>query len=74
VFKLQVLRVIEAGKSLAQVTRECQGCPPVIHHWQQEHQRYAERALAGHGNSHKDDAHMAELERQIGQLTMENAI
>jgi transposase len=73
-FKFQVVREVEAGKSLAQVAREYQVHPTVIRRWQQEHQRHAERAFAGHGHSYKEEARIAELERMIGQLTMENAL
>jgi transposase len=73
-FKVQVVREIEAGKPLAQVAREYQVHPTVIRRWQQEHQRYAKRAFAGHGHRYKEEARIAELERMIGQLAMENAL
>jgi transposase len=73
-FKLQILREIEAGKSLAQAAREHQLHPTLINKWKQQHARYAERAFAGYGHTYKDEAHTAELERMIGQLTMENAL
>jgi transposase len=73
-FTFQVVREVEAGKPLAQVAREYQGHPTVIRRWQQEHQRHAEQAFAGHGHSYKEEARMAELERMIGQLTLENAL
>jgi transposase len=47
--------------------------PTVIRRWQQEHQRYAARAFAGHGHSYTEEARLAELERMIGPLTVENA-
>jgi transposase len=73
-FKLQAVREVEAGKLLVQVAREYQVHPTVIRRWQQEHQRYAEHAFAGHGSTYKDEARIAELERLIGQLTMENTL
>ena len=73
-FKVQVVREVEAGKPLAQVAREYQVHPTVIRRWQQEHQHYAERAFAGQGHSDQEDARIAELERLVGQLTMENAL
>jgi hypothetical protein len=33
---------------------------------------YADRAFAGNGQAYTDEAHVAELERMIGCLTMEN--
>ncbi len=73
-FKLQILREIEAGKSLAQAAREHQLHPTLIKKWKQQHAQYPERAFSGHGHIYKDEARTAELERMIGQLTMENAL
>jgi transposase len=73
-FKLQVVREIEAGKPTAQAAREYQTHPTLILRWRQEHLRYAEQAFMGNGRLHKDEARIAELERMIGQLTMENAL
>src|SRR4051812_31996004 len=72
-FKLQVVREIEAGKTPAQVAREHEIHPTLIRKWRRQHQRYAERAFAGNGHVYTDEARRAELERMIGQLTMENA-
>jgi transposase len=73
-FKLQVLREIEAGKSVAQTSREHQLHPTLISKWQKQHSQYAEQAFAGNGHIYKDEARIAELERMIGQLTMENTL
>jgi transposase len=73
-FKLQVVREVEAGKPLAQAAREHQIHPTLILRWRQEHLRYAERAFTGNGRLYKEEARIAELERMIGQLTMENAL
>lgn len=73
-FKLQVVREIEAGKPVAQAAREHQIHPTLIRRWEKEHLRYAEQAFAGNGNRYKDEARIAELERLVGQLTMENAL
>lgn len=73
-FKLQVIREIEAGKSVAQAAREHQLHPNTILKWRKLHEQDAERAFAGNGQSYKDEARIAELERMVGQLTMENAL
>jgi transposase len=73
-FKLQIVREIEAGKPPAQAAREYQIHPTLILRWRQEHLRYAERAFMGNGRLQKDEARIAELERMVGQLTMENAL
>jgi transposase len=72
-FKLQVIREIEAGKSLAHVSREHQVHPNVLRKWRQQLQSYGEPAFAGNGHHYTEEAKVAELERLIGQLTIENA-
>ena len=71
-FKFQVLAEIAAGKSLAQAAREHQLHPTLIGRWQKQHRQYADRAFAGSGRVHTDEARIAELERMVGRLTMEN--
>jgi transposase len=73
-FKLQILREIEAGKSVAQASREHQLHPTLISKWQKQHSQYAEQAFSGNGNTYKDEARVADLQRMIGQLSMENAL
>jgi transposase len=73
-FKLQVVREVEAGRPLAQVAREYEVHPTQTRRWEQLHQHYAERAFAGNGHAYRDEARIAELERMVGQLTMENAL
>jgi transposase len=73
-FKLQVVRELEAGKALAQAAREYQVHPTVLVRWRKEHLQYAERAFTGNGRLYKEEVRIAELERMVGQLTMENAL
>jgi transposase len=73
-FKLQGVRELEAGKTPAQAAREYQVHPTVLVRWRKEHLQYAERAFTGNGRLYKDEARIAELERMIGQLTMENTL
>lgn len=73
-FKLHVIREIEAGKPVAQAAREHQLHPNMIIKWRKLHHQYAERAFAGNGQTYKDEARIADLERLVGQLTMENAL
>ena len=73
-FTRQIVREIEAGKPPAQAAREYQMHPTLILRWRQEHLRDAERAFTGNGRLHRDEARIAELDRMIGQLTMENAL
>jgi len=73
-FKLRVLREIEGGKSVAQAAREHQIHPTLLAKWRTAHQKYAEEAFAGNGNAYSAEAKIAELERLIGQLTVENSV
>ena len=73
-FKIKILREVAGGKSLAQASREYQLHPNTIRDWRKQHDRYGQRAFLGNGNAYKDEARIAELERMVGQLTMENAL
>jgi transposase len=73
-FKLQVLYEIEGGKSIVQASREHQIQPSLISKWHKQHRQYRERAFSGNGNTYTYEARIAELERMVGQLTMENAL
>ena len=72
-FKLEIIAEVESGKSIAQVAREHQIHPITIGNWRKEFSAYGREAFAGNGNTYKLEARIAELERMIGQLTMENA-
>ena len=71
-FKLQVLAEITAGKPLAQAAREHQLSPTLINRWQKQYRQYPKQAFAGNGRAYTDEARLAELERMVGRLTMEN--
>jgi transposase len=73
-FTLQMVREVAAGKPPAQAAREYQGHPTLILRWCTEHLQYAERAFTGTGRLSKEEARIAELERLLGQLTLENAL
>ncbi len=72
-FKLEIIAEVESGKSIAQVAREHQIHPITIGNWRKEFSEYGGEAFAGNGNTYKLEARIAELERMIGQLTMENS-
>ena len=73
-FQFQVVRKVEAGKPLAPVARVSHVQPTVRRRWQQDHQRHAEWALAGHGHSSQAEARRAAWERRIGHLIMAHAL
>ena len=73
-FKLQVIREVESGIPIAQVARQHQIHPTLIHKWKQQYRQDPENAFRGPGRSASQEAKIAELERTIGQLYMENAL
>lgn len=70
-FKLQILREVQAGKSIAQIARENEIHPNLIGKWQKLHEQYAQNAFQGNGHAYTQEAKIAELERLIGQQTVE---
>jgi transposase len=73
-FKLQVLRELDAGTSLAELARQHQVHPETIRLWKRDHRKYADRAFAGRGRAYTDEAKVAQMERAMGQLALENAL
>ena len=71
-FKMKVLREVEAGKSQAQVAREYQLTETSIYKWRQQFTKYKAKAFAGRGHAYTEEARINDLERKVGQLTMEN--
>ena len=70
--KLRILREMAAGKSAAAAAREYDVHPTMISQWRKLRADHGERAFAGNGKVYKDEARIAELERKVGQMAMEN--
>jgi len=70
-FKVAALRQIEAGASLAAVARSCEINPNLLHRWRRDFQQSPERSFPGLGKKRVDENRLAELERKIGQQTLE---
>jgi transposase len=73
-FKLQVLSELKSGKSIGQVSREYQLRPSLLDRWRHEFKILGNNAFPGNGIMAKPEAKVAELERIIGQLTVENTL
>jgi len=71
-FKLKVLAELDGGMGLAQISRKYQIHPNTIRSWRKQARKYKDQAFAGRGKAYTDEARIAELERMIGRLTMEN--
>jgi transposase-like protein len=76
--KISIMRALEAGSVAGELARRHQLSPKLIERWRAEWRAKGELAFPGIGRREAgmpaaDDAcRVAELERKIGQLTMEN--
>jgi transposase len=70
-FKLAAVRRLEAGASMAEVARACEVNPNVLHRWRREFRDGVDRAFPGLGKRKPDENQVAELERKVGQQTLE---
>ena len=70
--KLRILAQVKAGQRVAAVAREYDISAVQIYQWQRQFAKYGDEAFAGNGSLYTDQARIAELERKVGQLTMEN--
>jgi transposase len=68
-FKLDAIKQVQSGKSFARVAREREVHENVLRRWKREFDRHPSRAFPGLGI--KVEGREAELERKIGQMTME---
>ena len=76
--KITAMRALDAGSGTAEIARKYQLSPKLLERWRGEWRAKGEQAFPGLGRRGVDlppldDARrIAELERKIGQLTMEN--
>jgi transposase len=71
-FKLEAIRQLAAGKGFAKLARELELHENVLRRWQREYERQPGRAFPGKGQGVLRLDREAELERKIGQMTLEN--
>lgn len=71
-FKLQVLRELESGKSVAEVCREYDLTRFLVARWKRENVENPGGAFQGKGKFRVDENRTRELERLVGQLYAEN--
>ena len=75
--KITAMRALDAGSTTGEIARKYQLSPKLLERWRGEWRAKGESAFPGIGRHADppalDDARrIAELERKIGQLTMEN--
>ena len=75
-FKLKVVEAYESGVSAVELSRQFEIHPNVIYGWSREYRRDPAKAFQSgeeqNDPSRVDDARIAELERMIGRLALEN--
>ena len=76
--KIAAMRALDSGSTAGEIARKYQLSPKLLERWRGEWRAKGESAFPGNGRRDAglpavDDARrIAELERKIGQLTMEN--
>lgn len=70
-FKLAVVQRLAQGISIAEVARAMEVNPNVLHRWRKEFRQGPGNAFPGPGQRRWSEGRMAELERKIGQQTLE---
>jgi transposase-like protein len=76
--KIATMRAVDAGNTTSEIARKYQLSPKLLERWRGEWRAKGELAFPGIGRRGADLAaldearRIAELERKIGQLTMEN--
>jgi transposase len=76
--KLTVMRALDAGAARSEIARKYQLSPKLLERWRSEWQAQGELAFPGVGRRRtdlpgaEDPRRVVELERKVGQLTLEN--
>jgi transposase len=70
-FKQTAVRRLNSGQSSAEVARALEVHPSDLHRWKRELEEHGERAFNGTGKKRAEETKVAELERKIGQQTVE---
>ena len=70
-FKVEAVRRLGAGQTAAEVARALEVHPTELYRWRRELEEHGERAFPAVGRKRAEESRMAELERKIGQQTLE---
>jgi transposase len=70
-FKLTAIQRLEQGISIAEVARALEVNANVLHRWRSEFRQGPGNAFPGQGQRRWSEGRIAELERKIGQQTLE---
>ena len=69
--KLAAIQRLEMGASLAEVARAFEVNPNTLHRWRREFRQGPGNAFSGLGKRRWEEGRVAQLERKIGQQTLE---
>jgi transposase len=69
--KLAAVRQLETGSSAAEVARAFEVNPNVLHRWRKEFRNGPGNSFPGVGKRRWDETKVAQLERKVGQQTLE---
>ena len=69
--KLAAIRQLETGSSAAEVARAFEINPNLLHRWRKESRHGPRNAFPGMGKRRWDETKVAQLERKVGQQTLE---
>ena len=70
-FKLAAVRRLEQGVSIAEVARGLEVSPNVLHRWRKEFRQGPGNAFPGVGKRRWEETRVAQLERKVGQQSLE---
>jgi transposase-like protein len=70
-FKLAAVRRLEQGISIAEASRALEVSANVLHRWRKEFRQGAGNVFPGNGKARWSEGQIAELERKVGQQTLE---
>lgn len=73
-FKIKVIQAYESGVSAVELSRQFEIHPNVIYGWSREYRKDPNHAFSSHDhdNPENQDRRIAELERLVGRLSLEN--
>ena len=69
--KLAAIQQLNAGSSVAEVARAFEINPNQLHRWRQEFRHGSGNAFPGTGKRRWEETRIAQLERKVGQQTVE---
>ena len=70
-FKLAAVRRLEQGVSIGEAARALEVNPNVLHRWRREFRQGAGNVFPGNGKQRWSEGRIADLERKVGQQTLE---